>query len=169
MEPATKHYLRPVGRGIKLHLGCGDYWLDGYINIDHGIYGGADMLFFVREGVPFQPEVVERIEAYEFLEHFNKHEVFNMLEDWRRVLINGGMVKISVPNMNGLIEKYATDPKDAIDMIYGYEDNPGHKYGYTKESLQAIFEQHGFKNIAVEEGSLPERQNEPQLILEAEK
>ena len=54
-------------------------------------------------------------------------------------------------------------------MIYGYEDNPGHKYGYTLDSLKAVFEQHGFKILSAEKGSLPERPTEPQLILEASK
>lgn len=179
MEPATinyKYYLRPPGRGIKLHLGCGDYWLDGYINIDINVYGGTDMLFDIRQGLPFQPEVVEIIEAYEVLEHFNRDEAFNLLEDWKRVLIPEGKVKISVPDFDGLVEKYPTDEQssdaehrkeEVIKMVYGFTDHPNHKEGYTQEKLKALFEQHGYRNVVVTKGSMPERPNEPQLFLEA--
>ena len=169
MEPVTKHYLRPGGRGIKLHLGCGDYWFDGYVNIDINIYGGTDMLWDIRKGLPFQPEVVEIIEAYEVLEHFNRDEAFDLLEDWKRVLISGGKVKISVPDFDGLVEKYPEDKEEVIKMVYGFTDHPNHKEGYTQDKLKVLFEQHGYKNVVVTKGSMPERPNEPQLFLEAEK
>ena len=158
--------MRPAGRGIKLHLGCGDYWFDGYINIDHGTYGGTDMKIDIKE-LPFQGKVVEIIEAYEVLEHFNRYEADDLLNEWKRVLIDGGKVRISVPNMDGLIEKYATNKEETIKMIYGYEDNPGHKQGYTQETLKLLFEEHGFKDVVISTDSLPERPNEPQLVLEA--
>lgn len=164
-----KYYLRPKDKGIKLHLGCGDYWFDGYINIDFNIYGGTDMLFDIRESLPFQTETVEIIEAYEVIEHFNKDEVFNILEDWKRVLIPGGKIKISVPDMDGLVEKYQTDKQEAIQMIYGFVDHPNHKWGYTVDTMKELFEQHGFRDVKVEQGSMPERQTEPQLLVEAYK
>jgi len=164
-----KHYLRPQGRGIKVHLGCGDYWFDDYINIDFNIYGGTDMIWDIRKGLPFQPQVVEVIEAYEVIEHLNKHELNDILADWKRVLIPGGTIKISVPDMDGLIEMYKTDKKRSIEMIYGLEDHPHHKQGFTKETLQALFEQHEFKNVEVKQGSVPERADEPQLLLTCNK
>src|SRR3990167_7295719 len=131
MEPVALDpyivYMRPQGRGIKLHLGCGDFWFDGYLNIDMTVYGGTDMLWDIREGLPFQPDTVEVIEAYEVLEHFSKDEAFNLLEDWKKVLIDGGRVRISVPDMDGLIDKYPTDKEETIQMIYGYVDHPQHK------------------------------------------
>lgn len=166
MEP-VKYYLRPKDKGIKLHLGCGDYWFEGYLNIDINVYGGTDMLWDIRKGLPFQNEVVEIIEAYEVLEHFNRDEVFELLEDWKRVLIPGGTIKISVPDMDGLIEKYQTDKDEALKMIYGFVDHPNHKWGYTVDSLKEVFEQHGFKDVVVIQGSMPERVTEPQLLLEA--
>lgn len=161
-----KHYLRPKGKGIKLHLGCGDYWFEGYINIDINVYGGTDLLFDIRKGLPFQPEVVEIIESYEVLEHLNRHEAAFCLEDWKRVLIPGGRIKISVPDMDGLVALYQTDKKRATEMIYGLEDHPHHKQGFTEETLAALFEEHGFKEIKVSKGSMPERPDEPQLFLE---
>lgn len=129
------------------------------------VYGGTDMLWDIRKGLPFQPEVVETIEAYEVIEHLSKHELFDILEDWKRVLIPEGTIKISVPDMDELIVLYNQDKKKAIDMIYGFEDHPHHKYGYTQESLRETFEQHSFRDIVVTKESLPERPTEPKLLL----
>lgn len=169
MEPITKYYLRPKGRGIKLHLGCGDYWFDGYVNIDINVYGGTDMLYDIRKGLPFQPEVAEIIEAYEVLEHFNSDETFDLLEDWKRVLIPGGKIKISVPDMDGLIAMYPNDKDQAMKMIYGFVDHPNHKQGFTLEKITKLFEDHGFKIIEAKQGSVPERKDEPQLLVEVQK
>ena len=170
MEQTTiKHYGRPEGMGIKLHLGSGDYWFNGFINIDHLTYAGTDMVWDIRKPMPFLPEVVERIEAYEVVEHFNRLEIQDLLVEWMRLLMPDGVVKISVPDMDGLILKYNEDKEEALKMIYGYEDNPGHKWGYTKESLKRLFEENGFKEVVVTQGSMPERMNEPQLFLECHK
>lgn len=161
------HYLRPQGKGIKLHLGCGDYWRDGAINIDFNVYGGTDMLFDIRQKLPFQDHVVEVIEAYEVMEHMNKDEMYRMLEDWKRLLIPGGEVKLSVPDMDELVTMYATDKKKALEEIYGLEDHPHHKQGFTVDTLKAVFEQHGFKEVIVEKGELPNRPGEKKLLLGA--
>lgn len=160
-------YGRPKGRGIKLHLGCGDYWLDGFLNIDFNIYGGTDMILDIREKLPFQDGVVERIEAYEVVEHLSQSEINNALNDWFRLLIDGGGVRISVPDMDGLVKMYQIDRDKAIQQMYGFEQCQTHKWGYTQESLQKLFLDHGFKNVIVTKGELKERPGEPKLLVEA--
>ncbi len=163
------NYMRPQGKGINLHIGCGDYWDENAVNIDFNIYGGTDMLWDIRKPLPFQPEVVVKIEAYEVVEHFNKYEIDEILKDWYRVLIKGGKVKISVPDMDGLIKMYQTEKDKAIEQIYGLEDHPHHKQGYTHLSLDKLFTEHGFTVLKCEQGLMDGRPNEPKLLLEAEK
>src|SRR3989304_1369092 len=110
MEPAALDpyivYMRPQGKGIKLHLGCGDYWFDGYLNIDIDVYGGTDLLLDIRKRLPFQDQVVEIIEAYEVVEHFTREEISVMLDDWHRLLIDGGGIRVSVPDSEVLLRQY---------------------------------------------------------------
>lgn len=167
MEQTTRYYLRPAGRGIKLHLACGDYWFDGYVNIDLDIYGGTDMLWDLTTPLPFQDKVVERIESYEFIEHIDQDQAKTMLEDWYRVLIDGGQVRISTPDMDALVDQYATNKDKTIEYMYGYTGLQKHKWIYTAESLQKLFEDKGFKQVIVTKGFLDERPTEPKLILEA--
>lgn len=160
------NYMRPKGEGIRLHLGCGDYWLENAINIDFNVYGGTDMLFDIRKPLPFQDHVVKEITAFEVIEHMNKDELFNILEDWKRLLIPGGQVYVSVPDMDELVALYATNKKKALEEIYGIEDHPHHKQGFTLQSLQAVFEQHGFK-VEVTKGEMKERPGEKKLLVHA--
>lgn len=161
------NYGRPKGRGLKLHLGCGDYWFDGYINIDAGIYAGTDMICDVRQGLPFQPEVIQVVEAHDFLEHFNRDEVHNLLEEIKRVLISGGQILMTVPDMDGLIEQYQVNKENTIQQIYSISDHPSHKWGYTKETLKKLFEEHGFNAVSTEQVMFEHRPGEPKLEVQA--
>ena len=163
------HYLRPKGKGLKLHLGCGDYWQEGALNIDISVYGGTDMIWDLREGIPLQDAVVEIIEMYEVVEHFSPREIANLLDECYRVLIPDGKIRVSVPDMDKVIEHYLQDKHKTIEWIYWYEEHANHKDGYTKEKIQKLFEDHRFLAVTVEQGFLPERPEEPKLILEAVK
>jgi hypothetical protein len=48
------------------------------------------------------------------VEHFNKYEIDEILRDWHRVLIPGGIVRISVPDMDGLVDLYGTDKNNMM-------------------------------------------------------
>ncbi len=163
------HYLRPVGKGIKIHLGCGDYWYDGYLNIDVSVYGGTDMLWDIRTKLPFQDKVVEIIECHDVLEHFNREEVQVLLAEWKRLLIDGGRIAISLPDMDALVAHYSVDKEKAIQYIYGITDHPSHKWGYTQETLKKLFEDAGFKNVIVLKGEVAWRKGEAKLLLSCEK
>jgi predicted SAM-dependent methyltransferase len=153
------NYLRPTGRGLKLHLGCGDYWYDGYINIDHVILGGTDMLWDLREKLPFQDKTVEIIESYDFVEHFTKVEINKMLDDWYRVLIDGGKVIALVPDMEELLKM------GDLQQIYGIEQD--HKWGYTVNSLTELF--HKFKVESCIKVEVKRRPGEPKLEIICQK
>ncbi len=150
-----KHYGRPKGKGLMLHLGCGDYWFDGFINIDHAVLGGTDMIWDLRTKLPFQGQTVSNIESYEFVEHFTKGEIDFMLEDWKRVLIEGGTVVAVVPDIEELMKR------SLIQQIYGIEQD--HKWGYTIDSLRELFASHGFTHIHVEKKEFEHRVGEPKL------
>ena len=166
-----KHYLRPSGKGIKLHLGCGDYWFEGYINIDINVYGGTDLIWDIKDKLPFQDHVVEVIEAYEVVEHFSKQEIDRMIEEWKRLLIDGGRVRISVPDLEALSKQLdqvsEENKKMIIEDMYGMGGYQTHKWGYTKNTLEKLFADHLFTHIQVVQGELSERAGEPKLILEA--
>lgn len=148
-------YGRPVGEGLSLHLGCGDYWRRDSINIDHAVFAGTDMLWDLREKLPFQDKTVKYITSGDFIEHFTPTEIDTMLDDWYRLLIAGGVVHAVVPDIEELMKQ------GLINQIYGIEND--HKWGYTVETFAELFKKHGFSDITVEKKEFSHRPGEPKL------
>lgn len=100
------------------------------------------------------------------LEHYFRHDVPKVLTGFSHLLVDGGFVYITVPNLDALmrtvIEKdididdflYQSEegPITARDVIYGYGveiersgcDYFAHKTGFTPKSLRKILNQCGF-------------------------
>lgn len=150
-----KHYGRPAEKGINLHLGCGDYWYEGFINIDHATLGGTDMVWDLREKLPFNDNTVSMIISHDFIEHFTPGEVDMMLEDWKRVLIDEGMVIAVVPDIEELMKQ------GLVNQIYGIEHD--HKWGYNQVGFEKLFTDHGFKVAYIDKKEYSYRPGEPKL------
>lgn len=97
----NKEWKRP----LKLHLGCGETRLEGYVNIDLKRTKATDMTHDVRH-LPFMDESVELIESYHVIEHIPRYDVLPMLRDWHRMLIPGGRVIIECPDLDGACKGY---------------------------------------------------------------
>lgn len=65
---------------MKLNLGCGEKYLDGYINVDfcpifsNGNKMKCDVFHNLKLGIPFDSNSVKEILLEEVLEHFNRHD-----------------------------------------------------------------------------------------------
>ena len=88
----------------KLHLGCGEKILEGFINID-ALTEKADLTCFVEQ-LPFSDESVDMIYACHILEHFDRNLVVDVLKEWNRVLVKGGKLRLSVPNFGACVAQY---------------------------------------------------------------
>jgi SAM-dependent methyltransferase len=88
------------GSDWNLNIGSGDRPVAGWINID--LYP-AEFAFDVRWGIPLRDSSVDRIYMAHVLEHFYfPGEAVPILQDLRRVLRPGGVLRIVVPDL----EKY---------------------------------------------------------------
>ena len=105
----------------KINLGSGKtkYW--GYTNIDYS--GGQkkvpsklidiDMDFMKKEALPYDDNNVRKIKCYHLLEHLPSDVVVHLLSECYRVLINHGLLEITLPdpvneNPKQIIKKYST-------------------------------------------------------------
>jgi predicted SAM-dependent methyltransferase len=91
----------------RLHLGCGNVILPGWVNVDLQPHAGVDRVLDVRDGLPF--ENVEFIFSEHFLEHFDLDEGLALLGECRRALREDGVLRLTTPNLDWVwATSYAT-------------------------------------------------------------
>lgn len=84
---------------MKLNLGCGDKKLDGYINVDSSHKCKPDYVWDVCN-IPYPKEWtknVERIEADNLVEHLPREQFIPVMNEWHRILKEGGVLWIKSP------------------------------------------------------------------------
>ncbi len=89
---------------IYLHIGCGGGKLPGFINVD--VEGEPDLRFDLGEGLPFPPGSVQGIFSEHFIERLDQPELLAFLRDCRRVLADGGRLRLATPDLDRLVREY---------------------------------------------------------------
>jgi predicted SAM-dependent methyltransferase len=136
---------------VKLHLGCGNVHIDGFINIDANYLPAVDIVDNARHLRKFEENSVDLIYASNVLEHLGRWEFMPALERWYAILKKGGILRVSVPDFEALCEYYL-ETKDLRTMycaLYGGQDNPGncHYLCWDFETLKNDLRTAGFVNV----------------------
>ena len=71
---------------MKLHLGCGKRYLEGFIHVDLADFEHVDYKIPVDDLSVFENESIDEIYASHVLEYFDREQVKSVLYEWRRVL-----------------------------------------------------------------------------------
>lgn len=93
---------------MKLHLGCGEKYLDGYVNVDfppseHEIMRvKADVYADIRT-LDYPPESIEEIRSHHLFEHFSRAEAIYMLLKWHSWLKPAGKLIIETPDAERIL------------------------------------------------------------------
>ena len=95
---------RPL-RGPRLHLGCGDHRLEGWVNADLSRTFASGLLADGAKGLPFADRELAFIHCEDLLEHLDFESGIAMLGDCHRVLQEGGVLRILTPDLRALVEK----------------------------------------------------------------
>lgn len=88
---------------VKLHLGCGEKYLDGYVNIDfpegeHTVmHPKADTYADIRM-LSYPEHSVDEVRSHHLFEHFSRAEALKLLARWRSWLKPGGLLVIETPD-----------------------------------------------------------------------
>lgn len=208
---------------VKINLGCGPVTPAGWVNIDRspglvldkipGLRGALGRLGVipkaqatakwsgdvmhrdVRKGLPFATGTVDAIYSSHMLEHVPRDTANKILVECRRVLRDGGVIRVAIPDIRVLVDRYVADGgEDAAETFIretgmGVEQGPTgsrrlvqlvsgarHKWMYDEASLQRLFVQAGFADPVMRtylEGDCPTidevETREESLFLEATK
>jgi hypothetical protein len=103
---------------MKLHLGCGEKIITGYINIDTRALPGVDVIDDIGKLDNFDNETVELIYVSHVLEHFSRREYMAVLTRWYNLLNEGGILRLAIPDFEKVVEHY-NKFKD-IEMLRGF-------------------------------------------------
>ena len=94
---------------VKLHLGCGKKRLPGFTHVDIRPEVHPDIVSDVKSLPMIADASVQEIYFCHGLEHLKYVEVQPALREWRRVLMSGGILRLSVPDMWELAKMYVTE------------------------------------------------------------
>lgn len=146
---------------IRLNLGCG--WRnfgEDWIHIDGGEYPhlkGRDITSLL-----FDNDSVDLIYSSHVFEYFDREKGSKVLKEWYRVLKEGGILRIAVPDFEQMARLYSEGKfplENFLGPLYGKmkmgmkgpneENSPTiyHKTVYDFSSLKELLEKTGFKNI----------------------
>ncbi len=136
---------------LKLHLGCGNTHIPGFLNMDIKKTHATDIEGDIRFLTGFDNNSVDLIFASNVIEHFGKLELSGLFNRWYDVLKPEGILRLSTPDLEAVF-KYYEQTKDLVgcyDTLYGGQANEFsfHKWGWDFETLRKNLETVGFKNI----------------------
>ncbi|MEH2266467.1 class I SAM-dependent methyltransferase [Nostoc sp.] len=145
---------------LKLHIGCGEVYIQDWINIDVES-SKADLKHDLRQPLPYENNTVDLIYNEHFIEHLTAEEGVHFLKEMHRILKPGGVIRIATPDLDYLVFKYwfKWKKQDWIER-YGYSHIEtkaemmnamfhywGHKWLYNFEELKRRLIQAEFRQI----------------------
>ena len=144
----------------KLHLGCGNRKINGYINIDIQKSPSTDIVSDIID-LPYDDNSIDLIYSCCVLEHFGRNNNLkffrntswiDVIKYWYKLLKPGGEIYICVPDFEAVCKEYLKnkDINKIIGITIGGQKNEEDLHGMISDfkSLQTILDSVGFKNIS---------------------
>jgi len=124
---------------IKFNIGCGINLIKGWFNLDNGdMYGLFGEIYFcdIKKHFNIPNNTVDVIYISHTLEHLESWEARFFLQECHRILKIGGIIRIVVPDLDILYEKF-------IQKDEAFFTNPIIA-GYSKEEIENYFNQSSY-------------------------
>jgi predicted SAM-dependent methyltransferase len=137
--------------GLKLHLGCAEKRLPGFVHVDIRPEVKPDHVADWLDLSFAQDHTADLIYFSHGIEHIRKPDIARALAEWHRVLKVGGVLRLAVPDSGKLVEVYqkTKDLKLIIGSLVGRQDYPEntHHMVFDYPYLSEVLQKAGFKNI----------------------
>jgi predicted SAM-dependent methyltransferase len=165
-ETIVARYLREIPEGKRgLNLGCGGVTFKEWLNIDAEYPHHVDILWNLREAIPFIPDdTFDAIYSEHFMEHIDRRTALELARDCLRALRSGGHIRIAMPDLDKVLRDYHDDNKhpevhDEFAEFYGILFRTrgelldiamrawGHTYLYNYEDADLLLKAAGFANV----------------------
>lgn len=138
--------------GLRLHLGCGDRLISGFVHVDARALPHVDVVSELHELPAFASGSAALIYASHVLEHFGRHDCRAVLSEWYRILAPGGVLRLSVPDFEQLIKVYDASGRDLETVLGPLVGGQTHPYNYhynafDSRRLSRILTEVGFSEV----------------------
>jgi len=165
-EPLTSleqlsDYSRNSPGFLRLHLGCGQSYFPGYVNIDyppseHTVMtkSSADLYADIRT-LRFAPQTISEIRLHHLFEHFDRPTALRLLTDWHEWLIEGGILLIETPDFDAcariILNRWKSWPEKAVAMRHLFGSHEAHwayhLEGWNKKRFRHTLRELGFVHL----------------------
>jgi SAM-dependent methyltransferase len=144
----------PVNEDNKMyvHLGCGEIDWPKFINVDVRAYKHIHYLHKV-DRLPFlKDNTADLVYVSHCLEHIPVSATNSVLNEWRRVLKPGGILRISVPDFDLLLKIYEDNNHEMNSILGPLMGGQDYRYNFhynsfNFESLKALLLEAGFSKV----------------------
>jgi SAM-dependent methyltransferase len=182
MSESTEGADAGTGEKIVLNVGCGyplnqrlhqhfrgPQWRELRLDIDPAVR--PDIVCSMTDMAPVVEASVDAVWSSHNLEHLYRHEVPLALREFLRVLKPGGLLLLTLPDLQRVAEMVAADgleseayrsasgPITPLDMIFGHGASlaqghlfMAHKTGFTVTTLEHALQEAGFVGVQARRG-----------------
>lgn len=159
----SNHPKHPAGP-LRLHLGCGSYYLPGYVNIDlpaheHTVGSPKPDIVADFRTLKYEPGSVDEIRCHHVFEHFTRAQAIKLLLQWRRWLSVGGTIHIETPDFYTASWYYVlSGAKARAELerhVFGSQEAgwANHYDGWSRKKFVTTLKALGFTGIKVQKRS----------------
>ena len=138
---------------VLVHIGCGKKNSPEFINIDAQPFAHVHIVTDdITSMSDFGDGTVDLVYMCHILEHIKRNDLKKVLLEMKRVLKDGGVLRISLPDFDKLIEVYNASGKDINSIsrqLMGGQDNEYniHYSVLNHRRLSELLKEVGFKKV----------------------
>ncbi len=100
------------GQIRRLHWGCGSWTPPGWINSDIKEGPGIDLACDIRKGMPLESDSIDYAVSIHALPEIHLNDQVTVLSELRRVLKNGGVLRLALPDLLKGVQAYQRKDRD---------------------------------------------------------
>jgi len=106
-----------------LNIGCGKHFHEAWTNIDLVSVSPSVRAYDLRKGLPYADNSYDAVYTSHVLEHLSPADARSSLREQFRVLKRGGIIRVVVPDLEGVVREYLRQLESIIAGTAGAEAN----------------------------------------------